>query len=147
MTTVMRRINIISRAQGVYRADMLRESGLSACHHSYVLAICNHPGLSQEELARHICINKSNVARALMHLEAHGFVERRQSERDRRLFCVYPTARMLAVLPAVQAITEDWNDHLTEGLSEQEITAFYATLEKMTARAQQYVAEREEINE
>lgn len=144
MTTIMRYINLLSRAQSVYRADLLREPGITPVHHSYVLAICNHPGLSQEELSRHLCINKSNVARQIAGLEAGGYVDRLPDERDRRQTHVYPTERMLALLPAVAALAEDWNDYLTEGIPEGELAVFYATLEKISRRARQYMGEREE---
>ena len=85
MPTIMRQINVISRCEGLYRTDKLRGAELGACHHSYVLAVCRTPGISQEELARSICINKSNVTRHLAYLEEHGYVERRQSESDRRV--------------------------------------------------------------
>ena len=47
MPTIMRQINIISRCAGLYRTDKLRGAELGACHHSYVLAICRTPGISQ----------------------------------------------------------------------------------------------------
>lgn len=147
MTTMMRYINLLSRAQSVYRADLLREPGITPLHHSYVLAICNHPGLSQEELSRHLCINKSNVARQIAGLEAIGYVDRLPDEHDRRQTRVYPTARMLALLPAVAAITEDWNDYLTDGIPEEELAVFYATLERVSRRARHYMGEREETAE
>lgn len=147
MNTVMRYINLLSRAQSIYRSDMLQEPVLSPVQHSYVLAVCSHPGLSQEELSRHLCINKSNVARQVAGLEAAGLVERRPDGRDRRQTRVYPTAAMQALLPAVRAITEDWNDYLTEGITEGELALVYATLEKIAARARQYVAEREPMIE
>ncbi|MBQ8351093.1 MAG: MarR family transcriptional regulator [Clostridia bacterium] len=143
MIAIMRYINLLSRAQSIYRADKLQEPQLSPVHHSYVLAICNHPGLSQEELSRHLCINKSNVARQLAGLEANGYIARTPDERDKRQFRIYPTERMLALLPAVRAITEDWNDYLTDGIPEEELAVFHATLEKIAARARQYVGERE----
>lgn len=144
MSTMMRQINMISRAAGVFRTDKLAITDLNACHHSYVLAICHHPGFSQEELAHHICINKSNVARHLSYLEERGYVERRPDVHDKRQIRVYPTERMLAVLPAVQAVAEDWNEYLAEGLSEEENRCFYATLAKIAKRARQYVVGKDE---
>ncbi len=85
MSSIMRSINIVSRCAAMYRADSLCDSELTACHHAYVLSICHHPGISQEQLARHICLNKSNVTRTLAYLEEHGFVNRKQSETDKRV--------------------------------------------------------------
>ena len=80
----MRQTNIISRCEGIYRQDKLKDGGLSACHHSYILAIAPHPGMTQDRLAKHICIDKSGVSRAVEELVQKGFVERKTSKDDRR---------------------------------------------------------------
>ena len=80
MPSLMRKINILSRCEGIYRADKLKETDLCACHHSYVLAICNNPGMSQDALAKHICVNKSGVARQIAYLEEKGYVENSNKE-------------------------------------------------------------------
>lgn len=139
MSSIMRSVNIISRCGSMYRADKMKSRELSACHHSYILAIYHHPGISQEQLARHICINKSNVTRALATLEEQGYVERRHSETDKRVTLVYPTEKMLAIYPKVKEIATKWNEYLSADLTEEERELFQKTLEKISARAQTYI--------
>lgn len=112
---------------------------ISACHHMYVLSICRHPGISQEQLARHICLNKSNVARSLATLEENGFVERRQSDADKRVTLVYPTEKMLALYPKVKELADSWNEYLSADLTKAEREIFQKTLEKISIRAQAYI--------
>lgn len=147
MPTIMRQINVISRCEGLYRTDKLRGEELGACHHSYVFAICRTPGISQEELAKHICINKSSVTRHLAYLEEHGYVERRQSEADRRVTLVYPTEKMQKMLPEVKRIVGEWNAYLTADLKEEELTLFRSVLERIAERAKKYADNREESKE
>ncbi len=144
MPSLMRKINIISRSEGLYRADKLKSDDLCSCHHSYVLAICHNPGMSQEKLAKHICINKSGVTRQLSYLEEKGYVERRADKNDKRVICVYPTEKMLGVLPKVEEIVREWNEFIAEGLSENEIEVFSKVLEKIADKAQNYAAKRDE---
>ena len=139
MSSIMRSVNIISRCGTMYRADNMKSTELAACHHAYVLSICHHPGISQEQLARHICINKSNVTRTLATLEEQGFVERRHSETDKRVILVYPTEKMLAIHPAVKKIANEWNEYLSADLTDEERELFQKTLEKISARAQAYI--------
>ncbi len=143
MPSIMRSINIISRCGTMYRADKLDDTELTACHHAYVLAIANHPGISQEALARHICLNKSNVTRTLTYLEDHGFVERHQSETDKRVTLVYPTEKMLAAYQKVKRLANEWNDYLSADLTEEERALFQRTLEKISLRAQTYIDNKE----
>lgn len=139
MSTIMRKVNMLSRCEGVYRTEHLGVEEISACHHSYVLAICNNPGISQEALTRHMCINKSNVARHLAHLEKHGYVRRESSEADRRVMLVYPTQKMLNILPEVRRITLDWNRYLAADLTEAEFEQFQSILERLVDRATAYL--------
>lgn len=135
MPAIMRKMNAISRAQALYRAEALQNGELNGCHHSFVLAICHCPGLSQEQLARHICLNKSTVARTLNYLEEAGYVRRTVSPADKRVTLVYPTEKMQAVLPRVREIAADWQNALTEEMSEDELAAFLAVLSRMEERA------------
>lgn len=142
----MRKINVISRCEGIYRQDKLKESGLGPCHHSYILAISYHPGMTQEQLAKHICINKSGVTRHIAYLEENGYVERRSAENDKRSIRVYPTQKMLDILPEVKAIVTEWNSYLTEGIDPDELECFKKVLDRIAERAQKYVYEKEDAD-
>ena len=85
MYRIMRKINLVSRCQTLYLADQLRDTGIGPCHHSYLLTIARRPGISQEELAKEICVNKSSVARNLANLENQGYIERKSSPQDKRV--------------------------------------------------------------
>ena len=145
MSTIMRKANILSRCESIYRTDRLKEANLCGFHHSYILAICHSPGLSQEQLARRVCFSKSNVTRHLAHLENQGYVERRPSDSDKRVVLVFPTEKMLAILPQVRHIVEEWNAYLVEDLSPEEVEQFQSTLLKITLRAKEYVNSKDEL--
>ena len=122
----------------MYREKRFKDIDLSACHAPYILAICKNPGISQDKLARHICINRSNVTRQLAYLEEHGYVERRQSESDRRVLLVYPTQLALDVLPTVKAVVREWNEFITEGFSADELEQLEDMLERIAQKARDY---------
>ena len=69
MPGFMKNINQIARCAEQYRTDRLAQLGLTGCQYSNILHVCREPGISQECLARQICIHKSNVARQLAQLE------------------------------------------------------------------------------
>ena len=72
MATIMRKMNVISRCEGIYRTQQSKDN-LPGIYHSYVFAITGNPGLSQDKLAKHMCINKSSVTRHLACLEKEGY--------------------------------------------------------------------------
>ena len=132
MSSLMRQINVVSRCAALYRSEHLKDTGLSACHSSYILTVCRFPGISQEQVSQHIYINKSNVTRQLAFLEENGFIERRQSETDRRVLLVYPTQKALDVLPFVQQTNHEWNNYITKGFSADELDKFNGMMERIS---------------
>ena len=144
MRKIMRKINVISRCESLFRQKKMKKDGLNACHHSYILAICHNPGMTQEQLAKHVCIDKSGVTRHLSHLEKNGYVERRSGEHDKRAICVYPTQKMLDVLPEIKRIAGEWSSYLTAGISPEELLCFQQVLDQIANRAQKYIYEKED---
>ena len=138
MATIMRKMNIISRSEALYRTEK-STVGLAGVFHGYVFAICNNVGMSQEKIAKHVTMNKSTVTRHLAVLEKDGYIERKPSCEDRRELLVYPTEKMLSIYPEVSSITREWNTLLAEGISEEELLMFHSTLDKMLQKAQEII--------
>ena len=141
MPSFSRNINVISRCAMTYRSDALAPLGLAACHYFYIFHVCNSPGISQDALAKNLYINKSTVTRALATLEKNGFIERRQSELDRRITLVFPTEKATDALPFVRESAKSWNEFLLSCLDEGEKEALGVMLEKIAKKAQGYVEE------
>lgn len=135
MRGIMKYINRINRSTGIVYNQRLREFGINHCQHPYIIQICRHPGISQEELARAICVNKSNVARQLAVLEANGLLTRTPDPEDRRVMQVFPTEKMEALLPCVREVMGDWNSCLLADFSEEDREKLIAMLEVITERA------------
>ncbi|MBQ8624131.1 MAG: MarR family transcriptional regulator [Oscillospiraceae bacterium] len=138
MATIMRKMNVISRCEAIYRTQRSSEQ-LLGIYHSYVFAICKNPGASQDKLAKYLCINKSSVTRHLSALEKDGYVERRVSESDKRETLVYPTQKMLDILPEVVKITSDWNALVAEGISEEELALFNSIMDRMLEKSMKII--------
>lgn len=139
MPGFMKTINQIARCAEQYRTDRLAALGLTGCQHSYILNICREPGISQEKLAKQICINKSNVARQLVQLEENGFVWREHKLNDKRTVAVYPTKKAQEVYPQVQKALGEWSQYITSGLKEEEKDILFAMLENMKSKAVDYL--------
>lgn len=139
MPQIMKDITEITRVSVQYRTDSFAPLGLKACHGSYLQEICARPGISQEQLAESICINKSNVARQAAALEEGGFIKRCCCDKDKRVMRLYPTEKTLALLPEIDRIMLSWQERLTQDLSEEEQQLLEAMLLKMRSRASAYM--------
>ncbi len=138
MPSLMRYINIVSRCGAIWRSDKFEGTELGEQHAPYILTICRRPGISQDALARHLFINKSNVTRSLSYLESHGFVTREHSTEDRRSILVYPTEKAYDILPQVREIIRGWNAYITEGFTEEEMEMYMSMTERLASRAADY---------
>ena len=142
MTQIIRNMLEISRCGVQYRADNLAQYGLKSIHASYLMEICANPGISQDRLARLICINKSNVARQVAVLEEDGFVRRLASAADKRVMELYPTEKTLELLPQISSILLRWENCITQDLSEAEKECLSTLLSRMSIRASRYMEDR-----
>ena len=142
MTQIIRDMLEISRCGVQYRSDNLAQYGLKSIHASYLTEIASNPGISQDKLARIICINKSNVARQVAVLEEDGFVRRVPSEADKRVMELYPTEKTREILPRINEILMCWENCITHDLSEEEKELLSALLGKMSSRATRYMEDR-----
>lgn len=142
MTSFMRQINVISRCATMFRANKYKEKGLGigAGHSSYIMILCRRPGISQDALAKRICVNKSNVTRHLAQLEKNGYVERKQSGTDKRVILVYPTEKAYAIVEEVCGISNEWKQYLMEDFSADEIEMLTDMLHRMAKKAADYAA-------
>ena len=81
-----------------------------------------------------------------MYLEKKGYVERRSDQHDKRAICVYPTQKMLDILPEVKKIVKDWNDYLTKDIAPGDLECFNRVLDQIAERAKKYIYEKEETD-
>ena len=140
MSQIIRDITEIARCGAEYRTETLAPMGLKSCHASYLIEICARPGISQDQLAARICINKSNVARQAAILEEDGFVTRTPSQQDKRIMQLYPTQKTLDLLPSISPILRQWEACLTADVSEEELVILEKVLARMKDKASEWVA-------
>lgn len=139
MSQIIRDITEISRCGAQYRTEALAPLGLKACHASYLTEVCAHPGISQDQLASRICINKSNVARQAAILEEDGFITRTPSATDKRIMQLFPTQKTLDLLPQISPILSQWEACLTSGLTEEEKDLLETLLSRMKDKASDWM--------
>ena len=139
MSQIIRDITEIARCGAQYRADRLAPLGLKGCHASYLTEICANPGISQDQLAKRICINKSNVARQAATLEEEGFLTRIPSATDKRIMELHPTQKTLDLLPEISSVLKEWETCITGDLTPEELDLMAALVAKMKSRATDYM--------
>lgn len=142
MATILRDITEIARCGNQYRDEQLECYGIKGVHASTLLEVCRNPGISQDELARRVCLNKSNAARQAAKLEDAGYIQRKTSPADKRVLELYPTEKALQVKPEIQRINRSWREYLTTELTEEEINTTLRVLDRMQQKAAAWLEEK-----
>ncbi len=143
MAKFMKMLNNISRSQAIYRSSKISADDLQSSHYAYALAICREPGRSQDELAAELCVNKSTVARNLNYLQEKGYVSREAIPQDKRQLSVFPTEKLLKIIPEIREVSREWRRLLSAGIPEAELLVFDSVLQRMEAKAREILEEQE----
>ena len=140
MATFLKNINMVSRSATMYSdGEISKISPLKGYHAKYILTLCANPGVSQDQLAKTLFLNKSNVARQLTVLEELGYIERHPDPYDRRVSLVFPTDKADEILPAIRSINARWREVITEGFTEGEKEELLRLTQRLYENAMKYM--------
>lgn len=114
----------------------------------YVLMVIDKHNnkITQQGLADYFQIDKASLVRILDYLATNSMLERKVNEQDRREHLLVLTYKAKQILPEIQAAYEEINQTALKGLSEQQIDAFYATLDTICTNLAEVPAEELFVN-
>ena len=139
MHPFMQQISITYRCAMRFREKELADTGLAGCQTPYLTALSRRPGITQEELARELNVNKSSVTRQLAALEEKGWVRREGDPHDKRSLRVYPTQQTQEMMSRIFACYGAWNAYLTKDFTEEEKATLSRLMLRIAQRADAYV--------
>lgn len=120
MPAISRSLNVLARCGNQFRSSKLASLDLSAAQAPYILHVCAKPGQTQEQLARALHVNPSNAARQLARLEEKGYIRRVTPRDNRRQLIIEPCDKAVEAVAQVREVNRQWNDYLTQGMSQEE---------------------------
>lgn len=135
MKLAFRWITLANRNYFLYLNRALAPYGLNSSQYQFILNLFLHPGITQDKLPELICINRSNVARALAQLEKNGLIRREVNQEDKRTATVFLTERGRELYPQIMGVIQEWDDAVTEVFSEQENDALLDLVRRLAGRA------------
>ena len=131
MRELAKKLSILSRRSGIDLDRKLKDLGLTRGQLVYLMCICDHEGMSQEQLSEELWINKGAVARAVRRFEKDGYITRVLSKKDRRQYGLYPTEKTKQAYQTSRAVEADWEARMTRNLSAGEKKMLDMLLEKL----------------
>lgn len=133
MHEFMSRFSIIHRQSEMYLDRQIKKDRLTASQYTYILVICENPGISQEQISIKLKIDKGSVARTIKIFEKKRYVTRKISSEDKRLYQIFPTPKASTLYKNIYTVAADSENLLTEGFSDSERTTLMNLLDKVIA--------------
>jgi DNA-binding MarR family transcriptional regulator len=110
--------------------EALKPHGFTPHDAGILRLVALSPGISQQELARRLGMHASRLVGVLDDLEERKLMERRPSEKDRRLYALHLTKGAEAALGVIGQVAREHQRALLASLSDEE----RATLAGLLAR-------------
>ncbi len=129
--SVGRLVSILYRKNQVYLNEALKELGLTASELPIIIYVLKHEGVSQEEMAQFLSIDKAAIARAVDTLLEKGLVQKEKDELDRRANKITVTEVGKKIEFALNQRLLYWTQYLTKDIEEKDVDTMYRVLNIM----------------
>jgi len=129
-------IAVLHRYRKSYVNRKLAAYDLSGVHFILLLALSRHDGISQENMADHLRMEKTAIAKSVKKLEKSGYLLREKSLADGRAYQVFLTPKGQELIPVIRQTVREWEDEVTAGLTQVERLALEKALHSMFDRAE-----------
>jgi len=134
-------ISILYRHAQSYFAGQMKSYNIGSGQYTFLLALYDRDGISQEELSNQLMIDKGTTARAINKLEKAGYVIRKTNTEDRRAYNLFITDKAREIKSALCKTSGSWTDILVADLSQEEREKLYVILKKMVNSTMLYMKE------
>lgn len=97
----------------------------------YLIVISAVEGITQNELAGHMTVNKGSASKAVRYLLNQGLIERIKDPEDNRVKRVYLTEDGEKIVAILKGVLVDLHQQMVTGLTQEEIHLLEGLLEKV----------------
>ncbi len=137
--SIGRWISVLYRYRQRYLGRELEPVGIGPGQVQLLSELRHHGGLSQDELAAHLSLDKATTTRALQKLEEMGLVQRTVDPSNRRVKRVELSDRGHELWPEVRRVRHAWTEAIIADLSPEERATALELLRRMAENAERAV--------
>ena len=128
---------VLTRQLNLFLNRELAGRGITASELPYLAQLYERDGLSQEDMARMLSVDRAAASRTLAALERKGLVVRGEDPGDRRARRVTLTDEGHELEPRIREVQVAWIAHVTQDMASDEAEAFGRQLARMAGRARE----------
>ena len=126
-----RYISQIYRKGNSFISKEISKFGIGSGQIMFLMQLYKKDGISQEELAENLHIDKGTTCRAIKKLEEEGFLIRVKDENDKRAYKLYLTEKSKDMEDNIKGILYEWEKHISKDLSQEEVDFLLTVLKKI----------------
>lgn len=130
-------ISVLMRQLNLFFGHELSDVEITASELMYLSQLYNRDGLTQEEMAAVITVDKAATTRTIQGMEKKGLVRREAHEENYRAKRVYLTDKAKNAEPRIRELQKKWVDFITQDMTQKEAEVFAAQLKKMSQRTKE----------
>lgn len=103
--------------------------------HGYLLRlVLQHPGISQQEIAEELRLDKSTVTRFITKLEEQGLLTREIAKNDLRGKAIQPTKKALAIKDSLELLGDELYSTMCSVIGKNNIKDFVSKVREISDR-------------
>jgi DNA-binding MarR family transcriptional regulator len=137
-------ISIIHRTHIIHLNNEMKDLGLTAGQFPFLIHLSHKEGITQDDLAVHLHIDKGTVARALKKLEDKGFIYREINPQNRRSYLLFLTEKGRQIVPHIRSIDKEWEDSICSNFQDNECDRLFNVLQTLAMKSLEKVHENGE---
>ncbi|MGB9980143.1 MarR family winged helix-turn-helix transcriptional regulator [Methanobacterium sp.] len=128
-------ISIIHRTRIIHLNNEMKDLELTAGQVPFLIHLSHKEGITQDDLAIHLHIDKGTVARALKKLEDNGLIYREINPQNRRKYLLFLTEKGRQIVPKIYQIDKEWEQSVCLDLSDTEYATLVNTLQTLAMKS------------
>lgn len=132
---ILKWLSIANRYTRIALDRRLQPYRLNASMYYYILRLHEQPRLTQDKLISLTYLNPSNVTRAINQLVALGYVRKRQSKSDKRVYELSLTRRGERLYPEIVKLRQAIADELLADVPAEQHDALVTQIRRLALRA------------
>lgn len=130
-------ISVLMRQLNLFFSHELSEVEITASELMYLSLLYTRDGLTQDEMATKISVDKAATTRTIQGMEKKGLIVRDSNEKDHRSKCVYLTDKAKQMEEHIREIQKKWSDYIMQDMTVSEAELFAKQLKQMSVRARE----------
>ncbi len=133
--TIIKNFGILYRTFLNYVSKSISSKDLSFSDSIFLVNIGENEGISQEELANSLAIDKAAIARSVKNMEQKGYIRTKKSVSDKRAKELYLSETGSALFQYMMDLHEEWLNQVLGNLDADEIRNFAKIINDISLRA------------